>query len=293
MPLKLKINKFDLKKIGVVLFGMLLAGLIGWKIFNPDLSTIALLRKDPPSLQRELVPKKMDAPDEAWTPIEGNLTKLKPSPIVINNQTKIMGKNSIFIKRKNLKQSLSKIIEAYEKQMADNKTTKANLAPTKQELSPIFSYYSNWEENPDALPEIVIREGKELIQVSPVSDSVAKTPIQSLREVSFIYKVPKEYQGLFMGLSINCQLTELPKITKEASNRFIGPKIRLRFLTDKLKFQPWKKEFLQNIPTTFAQTYNDVLVGPEDKYMELKVQTTRGYSITVSPRVIVSPSKRQ
>jgi hypothetical protein len=304
----------------LVLVGIILASIIGIKIFEPDLSTISFLKEEKVTPIAEKQPKIIASPQENWTEIAPPPFKMQSPKILVEKEKKILGRDPIFVKGGSAKESIPQILTAYEKGLEKRGISQTGAIPptsTKPkwkdwELSPILVLYGNWEENPSIFPQTtnVGKPKKEVLEVLPANDTARKTPIQSLQEVTLIYTVPNDWRGRTIIVRIQCQEFNIdlpigadpmtqPNNTKEHSqamtsrnpesptSQFIGPKIRARLINGAKKLDRWKESFITEIPKELKWIKERLNINQDTEYLELRIQTTRGVGIKLNPTLKV------
>jgi len=309
--------------------GVAIACILGWKTFQPDLGTIPSFltwdkKIDP---QKEPPPRMMEPPPEAWTSMPEVPNKKDSVPIFVNKNNKLLGKIPIFLKRENSKESLVKVLNAYQDKVNSKggdaqEARKAEMgqnvsntsAPTTKEggkrketksdamkwqLEPILILYSNWDENPDLLPKVDSIKNQNFITLSPINNNVRKTPLQTLQEISLIYIVPQHLsdQSALATIQVECAQSITPltntKDSKPAtSTAYEGAKIRARLIQKDLTIGRWRPDFIQSIPTNLTWTKDRILITKQSKYLEIRAQTTKGTEITLNPLVIIMENNK-
>lgn len=203
------------KEILLVSLGVILATIVGVRVFEPDLSTISVFKNEKVTPPTEKQLKMIAAPQEHWTQIGPPPFKMQSPEIVVEKEKKILARYPVYVRNNAIKKSLPQILEAYERGLEKRDLSRdTTLAPTSTnlkwkdwELDPILILYSNWEENPIIFPKVTtIKEtNQEILEVLPANDTARKTPIQSLQTVILIYPITKDWRGKTILIKTQCQ----------------------------------------------------------------------------------------
>lgn len=292
---------------------IILVGLLVYVVFQnfytPKVSDVK--KTDAPATQTQ-------EPSEKWTDMPPEPLKQPSIAVGRNNNLNYATYGTFFTRRNNTQESLKTAIKLGEKGPEVTPTgsldSEAGLL-----LNPWVSLYSNWEENPKITPKLVDWNQEKVLLLEPANDNSLKSRSQTENELYLIYKIPDTIKnkpivitlrGRELSIDSNGKGAETQKeqdgptqdgaiklpnykagVTESniEANTNISARFINTYLVLKNRFSPESPK--EGFPKIMAAIKFETTPTIHDKYLEIKIETSRGVNVFLNPTISIKPKQ--